>query len=487
MKKDKERNITTVSPQQDETSNFKLTRGKIKAMYADDYALKNNAKKTQSNSTNISSLTLDSFSTQYFRLSSLDQLRKYSQEAYSFYPIYQQIIDTLSNMFQCKYIYIPQKIKDKQSDFAEIYNLMGQVVDGLSLETMIPDLLTQLFIEGVVNISCIRTKTSNTISTLVLPAQYCRRSGKTQFGTYIIQFDMSYFDKLGFTAEQLEEAFNFYPKEFRTLYAEYKADSNKRWQPLDSRYSTAIQLNLDGFPTKLKTLFALKRYDKYADNELERNTQQLEKIITHVMPTWEDKLVVEIDEMTELHASISKRLSNNTHCRLITTFGDVDVKSISQDQTKENKSLINAYNAIYNDCGENQALYSSEIEEALQISLRRTESIVFKYIKNIINFYNIVINNEFNFGGYQCNLEMLPVSNYNYSELVEMYRQSATLGINKLDFIVASGTKQVYLSDKLALEDYLQLDKLKPLSTSYTQNDNAVKSKEKEVIEEDEN
>lgn len=447
-------------------------------MYDDDQGLKNRVRQNSAASASINNLTLDDFASRYFALGALAQQRKYSAEAYTFYPIYAQLIDTLANMYQCKYIYTPHKAKQsaEKANYEEVYNLMGEVVDGISIETTVPNLLTKLFIDGVVNFTCVKNKASNTIATLVLPAERCRKSTMTQYGTYVIQFDFQYFDNLGLSQEQLEIAFSLYPEEFRKLYNDYKVDSNLRWAVLDPKYSTAIQLNDNGFPTKLKALFALKRYDEYSDNELERNTQQLEKIVTHVLPTWEDKLIVDMDEMKELHQSMAKTLAAKTkHCRLFSSFGDIDVKSISDSGTQENKVLANAYDAIYNDSGENQAVFSSDTAEALALNITRDESIVFKYIQQIINFYNVSVNNLFNFKGYQCDIEMLPISHYNYKDRLETYRQSATLGVGKLEFIVAAGIKQSHIPDKFTLEDYLQLDKLKPLSTSYTQSDNAKK------------
>lgn len=52
------------------------------------------------------------------------------------------------------------------------------------------------------------------------------------------------------------------------------------------------------------------------------------------------------------------------------------------------------------------------------------------------------------------------------------YKDAATLGVGKLEYIVASGVKQIDIPAKIELENFLQLDKLKPLSTSYTQKDN---------------
>nr|DAJ82906.1 MAG TPA: hypothetical protein [Caudoviricetes sp.] len=67
--------------------------------------------------------------------------------------------------------------------------------------------------------------------------------------------------------------------------------------------------------------------------------------------------------------------------------------------------------------------------------------------------------------------------------MMNIYKEGATLGVGKLEYIVSTGTKQVDIQAKIDLEDYLKLDQLKPLSTSYTQNDNS-KSKDPDAVDE---
>lgn len=52
---------------------------------------------------------------------------------------------------------------------------------------------------------------------------------------------------------------------------------------------------------------------------------------------------------------------------------------------------------------------------------------------------------------------------------MEIYRENATLGVNKLDLFIASGVKQKNIEDQLDLERFLKLDKITPMQTSYTQ------------------
>jgi hypothetical protein len=52
---------------------------------------------------------------------------------------------------------------------------------------------------------------------------------------------------------------------------------------------------------------------------------------------------------------------------------------------------------------------------------------------------------------------------------VKRYKDNATLGVGKLDFIVASGIKQRHIQDAFNLESFLDLTQITPMQTSYTQ------------------
>ena len=458
------------------TDKFKITRSAIEEMYRDDRSVNNNVGQSSNSSTNIGNLTIDSFNTNYYNINNLDLLRNYSREAYAFHPIYSTVIDTLSNMYYWRYTFYPRIAKEQQantSEYEEIYYNMAEVVDGLSIETTFPNLLAKLFIDGSLFLTTIKRTGSKTATTLILPPQYCRITSKTQFGTNVFQFDFSYFDNLGLNKEQLEEIFSYYPPEMRSLYNAYTKDNNLRWQKLNPKFSAGFVLNDQSFPTYLRSLGAVIQYDQYRSNELERSEQQLLKIVAHKMPTWEDKLVVDIPEMTALHKSMSKTLTRNKYVRMLTTFGDLDVLSIGDDQSKENKTLTNAYAAIYNVNGENENLFNGSNKESLEFSLRRKESIVWKYVQELVAYYTLVINNQFNFKGYQCSINILPLSVYNFSNSILQYKEGATLGTSKLEYIVGLGTKQIDIPSKVKLEDFLKLDQLTPLSTSYTGGKNA--------------
>lgn len=403
-----------------------------------------------------------------------------SKKLYAINPIYASVINYLSDMYMWRYKVTPHKIytkskakikkKLKEDDFTLMYNLMLEAVDGLSIETKFPALLSLLYTCGGVFFTTFWDEDSISTNTLLLPDKYCRKVGETQYGTAIIQFDFSYFDTMGLDNKAMKEFLKSFPKEFSTGYNKYLKDSsNARWQILDPRFSSGIMLNEMSLPTYLYIYGGILDYEKYQDNELERNENLLKYLVVHTMPTYQNELIFEVDEVNAIHKSLRKIVDTNDKARLITTYGDVHVDKISENDTSENEVLSKAFKAIFNNAGFNSGIFTSETVEGLKMSLIRDKGMVWKHIQALLNFYTIAINNWFDFKEYQADIDILPISPYTYNDDIKVYKENATLGVGKLDYIIASGIKQKNIQDQLSLEKFLQLETITPMQTSYTQ------------------
>ena len=378
-------------------------------------------------------------------------------------------------MFLWRYTVIPHKLYAGSSRKAapkldKVYGDMMEVVEGLNLENKIPAELLQLLIDGAVFFTTELDNEAQTINTLLLPNKYCRKVGETQFGTGMIKFDYSYFDSQGLSTEDLADFLETFPEEMQQGYLEYKKDpTHMKWQDLDPHYSSCVLLNEKGVPNLIYVIGSIINYEGYEDNELKRNGNLLKYMVVHKMPLYQDQLIFTTEETAAVHKSLAKVVNTGDDVRLITTYGDVDLLKVSDSETTENKALTNAYNAIFNNIGLNNILFTGESVEALKYSLRRDQSIMWAYVEQLMNFYNMAVNNWCDFKGYQAEIQMLRISHYSYADDIKVYRDNATLGVAKLDYLVAAGIKQKNIQDRMDLEDYLQLDQLKPLQTSYTQ------------------
>lgn len=479
--------------------NFKKTRVKnidaIKDMYADDTSVRRGNNLTV-NTPSYSKLMTAAAVREALGKAIKDnsQVVAESKKLYATDPIYMAVIDYLSNMFMWRYKVIPHKIYRKTKsesrrkltteNYEQTYHLMLEVVDGLSMETKFPILLRTLYTEGAVYFATVSDDDSLTVDTVILPNKYCRKVAETQFNTAIIQFDVTYFDSLGLKGDQLKQLLESFPEDAVKAYWAYKTNNakNPRWIILDPRFATGILLNEYAVPTYLYLLAGIRSYEQYQDNELERNENKLRYLVVQEMPHYEDQLIFEEDEVKALHQSMKKIIEVNDRAKLVTTYGTVHIDKVSENDTSENQVLDNAFKQIFNNAGFNSSIFTSNSVEALKMALIRDRGSVWKFVQELCNFYNITINSWFDFKDYQADIDILPISSYTYHDDIEIYKNNATLGVGKIDYIVASGIKQIDLQDTFELEKFLKLDEIKPMQTSYTQ---TAEDREEEKAEDD--
>ena len=152
-------------------------------------------------------------------------------------------------------------------------------------------------------------------------------------------------------------------------------------------------MNPSSIPTYFYIYGGILDYEQYQDNELERNENALKYLVVHKMPVFQDQLIFEVDEVSAIHRSLRKIVDTGDKARLITTYGDVHVENIAQNDTTENQVLSKAFKAIFNNAGFNSGIFTSESVEALKMSLIRDKGMVWRYVQVFANFYNIAVNN----------------------------------------------------------------------------------------------
>lgn len=448
-------------------------------IYTDTIDVKNKA-----GSTSGFGASMSSFSSQAEILAKLQgadttgvrtQIVKASRLLYATNPIYAKIINYFANMFLPRYYVTPRILpgnKKLEGDkWLAVYNQMVEIADGLNIDTKMVQIMRYLFIEGGVYMTALYHQDNQAIDVLILPSEYCQRVGETILGTDVIQFDFSYFDTLGLSEEELIELFEGFPAEFALAYRSYKDDTKQRWKVLDPRFSSAILLNQKAIPTLFYTLFGIVNYENYAQNELDKSTQSIQTIVEHHIPTYQDKLLLEMPEMRLLHKKLSSIVRTAKNTRLVTTIGNIQVHQLLKDAGNvSDKTLENAYKSIFDTAGLNNGLFYGDNQYSVEASMSIDRGYVWHYVEKLENFYNVVINNYgIDFKGYQLELTLMPISRDNAKADIEMFRENAKVGVGVLPFIIASGMKQKNIDSHLDMETNLGLvDRLTPLRSSNT-------------------
>lgn len=127
-------------------------------------------------------------------------------------------------------------------------------------------------------------------------------------------------------------------------------------------------MNDAGFPTLLSVFYDLIDYKNYKLNELDRNTNALERLVAQEVNLTDANM--ELPELADLHESMATEINGNG-TTLVTSPGKVHVEQIQDERSTENKVLENAYKSIFDNAGFNNGLFLGDSVEALKASLKR--------------------------------------------------------------------------------------------------------------------
>jgi hypothetical protein len=478
-----------------DVSQFKTFRKKIDGIYGDDTALNNRyGQRNQpfriSREVNRREQLQELFERSW---NAPKEISKISRQLHSIDANYSKLISYYSNMFYIRYTIMPVQLRKDipvaDQIYMDEYGRMLEIADGMSLEQIIPDILEEVFINGSAYLTSYKDNATKTISIIILPHEYCRTIYKTTLGTNVIEFDFRYFELFSLD-EDKEQALALFPEEFREKWLRHWEEretmgpgKDQGWLELDPRYSTSIAANEKEFPPLINAMEGILEYDRVRDAETEKSVNQLKKILTHRIPvTSSGELIFDLDEVREIHRAISNITRQNEGLDTITVFGDTELLRLQEESSVQNKALDQSYQAVFRSAGLNSEIFMGSNPASLKQNIRIDKAYVWKFVTQINNFINLILNQLYNFKPFQAEVNILPITVVEEDDSIKMYRESATVGIGKLEAVMATGVKQRSLQDRAKLEQMIDLDSmLKPLQSSHTMSGNQQTDQEEQV------
>lgn len=284
---------------------------------------------------------------------------------------YAKIISYYANMYYIRYVVMPTRVNGVGADmsdeeYMDKYQLMVDVVDGMSLESVIPSILKEVYLAGAAYVYAVKNNASKTISTIILPTRYCRTVLQTNLGTNLIEFDFDYFRQF-LTAEDLELALSVMPEEFRGLLESVKSLPDKYAQ-LDPRYATSFMANDRSLPPFLNALTSILEYEDYREKEQIKNQNELKAIFVNRIPVFEDKPLFDLNETKAIHAGLKRILKQHDGLQPITVFGESELLKLQTAGERENRNIPQSFETIYNSVGVNTAIASGTTPAGLELA-----------------------------------------------------------------------------------------------------------------------
>jgi hypothetical protein len=385
---------------------------------------------------------------------------------------YRRIVLLFSNILAYAGVVVPH-IKNGKSFEGAATRKYANAVDFVEA-IGVPDLCTTFAWKAIVNgtyYGLLVSYGKETIGIIDLPYAYCRTRFKDEYGNYLIEFDLSYFDMI-FDKEYKVKALEAYPKIIQRAYIRYTKDVAARWFRIPSDLGICFPL-FDGKPLLLNVLPAAIDFEEYVGIEKQRDLTELKKILVQKIPhiSTTGELVFEPEEATTMHEGAVDMLKHNENVSVLTTYADVELESVIDTRQTINNTLKNAMDVIYGEAGVSRELFSSTGNLALDKSIANILSLMMVLARQIDRFLTRVLNAQFSNSTVSFKYLTLPISYYNRNDFITDSFKLAQSGYSLIIPALALGISQRDLVDLKDLENVV-LDlrsKLQPPASSYTQ------------------
>lgn len=350
------------------------------------------------------------------------------------------------------------------------YYMAMDYVEKMSIPTLLTNCALKALVDGTYY-GVIAQIDRNTFSVLDLPSQYCSSNYKDLHGNDLIEFDVSYFNTI-LNEENRNAALAAYPAFVAKAYRKWH--SGKRttpWVIIPSEIGICFPF-FDGRPLFLNIIPATIEYDKAIDTEQKRDAEEIRKIIVQKIPHLQDgRLLFEPEEAEEIHAGTVGMLKGNENISVLTTYADVDAIVSKTSTDGQHETLKSMQQNIYANGGVSGDLFASTGSNTLGTSLKNDLALMMYLANKFSKFLTYALNVVCANSNISFKYEILPVSYYNEEEYVNLTFKMASSGYSALLPSIALGINQKDLGNIKDLEnDVLRLgEKLRPLSSAYTQ------------------
>lgn len=408
---------------------------------------------------------------------SLSEQQKLSRNYFNKDGYYKQIIIYYATLLKYMGLLIPNPSTGKNLSTSHIqkryYNALDYV-ERMNLPVMLTNIAQRALIDGCYYGIKVETDKNN-FQLIDLPSGYACSRFKDIYGNDVVEFDITYFGTI-VDKEQRNAALAAYPKIVSKAWKEWSTGKRKtKWLILPKELGVCFPF-FDGRPLFLNVIPATIEYDEAVGTERERDMEEIHKIIVQKIPHLNDgRLLFEPDEAEEIHQGTVGMLKGNKNVSVLTTYGDVDAITSSTKADKAQNTLTRMEQNIYAQAGTSSQIFASTGSSTMETSLNNDLALMMYLANKFSRFITNTLNDMFANGNISFKYLILPISYYNTANFVDTTFKLVGSGYSALMPALALGLSQKDLVNIKDLEnDVLKLgDKLKPLSTSYTQSKSA--------------
>ena len=475
--------------EQNDVRNFNLTsfaRAKEKMIATNEHAYKNHWDSVRSRMERLKDYTTEEVLS-IITSGSLIEQQKLSRNYFNRDGYYKQIIIYYATLLKYMGLLIPNPSAGKNLSTSHIqkryYNALDYV-ERMQLPVLGANIAQRALVDGCYyGIKVEGDK--NTFQLIDLPSGYACSRFKDIYGNDVVEFDVSYFRTIT-DEEQRNAALSAYPKIVQKAWKQLSTGKRKsKWLIIPKELGVCFPF-FDGRPLFLNVIPATIEYDEAVATQRDHDAEEIRKIIVQKIPHLNDgRLLFEPDEAEEIHSGTVHMMKGNKNVSVLTTYGDVDAITSHNSAEKADSTLTRMEQNIYAQAGLSGQIFASTGSSSLETSLNNDLALMMYFANKLSRFITNLLNDTYSNSNITFKYTIMPVTYYNANSFADSTFKLVGSGYSALMPALAYGlTQKDLISIKDLENDVLKLgDKLKPLSTSYTQS-SSDSNKEKDSDEE---
>lgn len=382
----------------------------------------------------------------------LKTMREVSDFFYKISGIYSRLLRYMAFMYRYDWMVTPyvNDEKTKKEKLLDGFHKSLQTLDDYGVKKNLGEIALKVLRFGVYYGYKIPYKKS--IILQELPPNYCRtryNSGNKP----AVEFNMKFFDEQYRNTAMRMKILDLFPDEFKKGYILYKkgklppefeGDTNG-WYLLDPKMTVRFTVNGEEYPAFISVIPLLIDLDEAQGLDRKRTLQKLLKLVIQKMPLDKNgELIFDVDEAQQLHNNAVQMLSRAIGVDVLTTFADVDVESMIDNQaTAQTDDLQRVERQVYNEAGVSQMQFNTDGNIALEKSILNDEATMYNMLLQFEGFLNELLEPyNTNPKKVEYRVQLLTTTIYNYKELSKLYKEQMQLGFSKMLPQIALGQSQ---------------------------------------------
>ena len=401
-----------------------------------------------------------------------EQLKDLSQSFFYSSGFYRRLLTHYATILYYTPLLIPHMVGNKkkitEKKYQEKYFEALELINSLNFEQLCRHFALSVLVDGAYYGMVKEVEGQYCIQDL--PYEYCRSRMKSFTGVDIVEFDVTWFDRIRDEAIR-KETLQTFPKEVRKAYVSYiSGKSSTSWVrlPVETGIHFCLYEERPYFSTVIPSVI---NFGDYVNLEKAKDAQQLKTLVVQEIDhTSDGELIFEPEEAVELHKGLTNITKDNPYLDGITSYGKITTHRLLEDDSAVKNNLEKINTILYAESGTSQQLFAADGNVSLERSIQNDIALMMYLANNFSIWLKNLINSIYSDKHITFGVEILPVGQYNVKDYQSQTLNAAQYGYSFMIPSLAMGLEQNQLLDLKTVEtQLLKMDEvLKPLQSSHT-------------------